>query len=215
MSKDVVPIHGEDHCPGGPDEIPCLANDAWIALYDRFIIGQQIGDSEPYDVPLKFPAAVISDNGDDYFGISTVVANQHYRAIIKEDGVYNFTFWLAWNEPSVKSSKYIVHIATTAGSYTFPGEPLGLQNLRWEFLNTISDDASWSDWNVHNHASSTIPLKLDLNVPPTPATLDPRLVVMEFDSASFDIVIGAKALIITRHGPLSSTRTWPSTGIGS
>lgn len=30
---DAVPIHGRDHCPGGPDEIPCLAAAAWAKRY--------------------------------------------------------------------------------------------------------------------------------------------------------------------------------------
>lgn len=36
MSKEVVPIHGPDHCPGGPDPIPCLEASFFRAYLMRY-----------------------------------------------------------------------------------------------------------------------------------------------------------------------------------
>ncbi|MDQ3671685.1 MAG: hypothetical protein M3364_04500 [Actinomycetota bacterium] len=39
MTKTVLPIHGADHCPGGPDPIPCLGGGAYFRAYLMRYIG--------------------------------------------------------------------------------------------------------------------------------------------------------------------------------
>jgi hypothetical protein len=44
MGKTVLPIHGEDHCPGGPDPIPCLGGPVhWAKVYNSNPIARAAG----------------------------------------------------------------------------------------------------------------------------------------------------------------------------
>lgn len=215
----ILPIHGQDHCPGGPDPIPCLVNVPWIAVYDNVIYGQQVGDTEALDVRLKFLAAVVSDNGDDYFGVDTITSDPElgediYRPIIKQSGIYAFTFWLFYNDPSRRISIARFYFNTTATGFDFPGEvPSSFGSFRWDMLNNNPSEVEWTNDDFLYLDTAILPIKLNNN-PVTPWTVDPWLIIMEHIGADFDIILNHKALWIYRLGPLNSTKNWPIQGIG-
>lgn len=65
----LVPIHGRDHCPGGPDPIPCLSS-SYPYIYRINETGQTIEAESPEQV--VFSTGTTQNEGTDYFAVSGV-----------------------------------------------------------------------------------------------------------------------------------------------
>ena len=99
--KFVVPIHGSDHCPGGPDPIPCLtSNLPWARISFPFAAAaQSIANNSITNVEMVDDYNMAAgEGGENYFDRTT-----NFNVRIKQAGWYSVTaqvFWavaVTWN----------------------------------------------------------------------------------------------------------------------
>jgi hypothetical protein len=93
VSKAVVPIHGSDHCPGGPDPIPCLTSAIrpWAQLMDGY--GGTNAWASATWTPVDFDYAAKYDPDDYYFSWVTTdsgtTGNSRFVLTLEQTGLYH------------------------------------------------------------------------------------------------------------------------------
>jgi hypothetical protein len=85
MTKVVLPIHGGDHCPGGPDPIPCLGGTfPWVILRESISI-EHSGDGVPVAVGFSyFTKNYDPNNIFDATDINPI----GFQLTVNEEGIY-------------------------------------------------------------------------------------------------------------------------------
>lgn len=121
MSKDVLPIHGPDHCPGGPDPIPCLTQ-PWVILR-----GAEVeSDGSGINVPVRYQYAAKNYDPGNIFNIDQQIDG--FRLQVTEEGIYLIDGVFLWES-----------VATGTGTATFSLNPSDCYD---EWLDT--EDITWS-----------------------------------------------------------------------
>lgn len=214
--RQVIPIHGGDHCPGGPDPIPCLESSptVWAALSNQVLgwVYEGAGGDDDVDWDTIF----ISTQGESYFGVEVVEGGGQFGDDIgfltaTQSGIYTFTQQfltssLAGPTGSLQAFNYQTRLnvlggtpGTSWGGTTdcFPGQfaaiPL-LQDREQLWIASNTGDDLWLN------RSWTIPLRH-----PSPGN-ERRMGEMRlFHTAQgFDVPWDVR-LWIVRHGDLD----WP------
>lgn len=93
----VLPIHGEDHCPGGPDPIPCLVK-PWALLYGGFATcptgttfpvpwATAIKHNDPDDAFFSWRIDDVGDPGNDRFVLT-----------LEREGIYDIDAVISFDD---------------------------------------------------------------------------------------------------------------------
>ena len=88
--KFVIPIHGGDHCPGGPDPIPCLGNP--IAFRATFSGSLSVGNLSETIILFN-----TWENEDSSIFGETLFSGSLQKVSLRRAGVYAVTLQIIWN----------------------------------------------------------------------------------------------------------------------
>jgi hypothetical protein len=102
MGKTVLPIHGEDHCPGGPDPLPCLGPMPWVRRRFTDTVGS-LSCPDANDVVVTYNdggdegSAEVqgSDDWQEYWSFPNAFQTQHIN-----EGFYLNSAKLRWDNGS-------------------------------------------------------------------------------------------------------------------
>jgi len=142
MSKVVLPIHGPDHCPGGPDPIPCLRIPyfrMWQYAVQTTLDGVT-GDADP----LRFDRWETSDT--DYFeepsitpGTPPTIGSVNGKV----RGLYIASLQLEFDATLVVGNTIGIGLEDGQGTYTsqpmvvMPAQPVGGDNSTGKYAFTF------------------------------------------------------------------------------
>lgn len=132
MSGQVVPIHGRDHCPGGPDPIPCLdTNRPWARIARRFADSNQVISNVSFteiDTTTDWNVGA-GESGNGVFTVdhtTNILEVEIAAVILVHCRVYWFSAitnpWILWVNNSRVANLNEAHFAGLGGSTDDAGD---------------------------------------------------------------------------------------------
>lgn len=110
----VLPIHGADHCPGGPDEIPCLGAQVFRALHYNDDVGDDItvGGTTNVDITYNYwenPNSAIFRPETSGGATPTLGTHNVQRVELLVPGYYVISWGLYWSAAHTGLTQMSIH----------------------------------------------------------------------------------------------------------